>query len=199
MRDRQTLYRPYHLTAGLGAAKGRGNLEEEEERQHRWCWSGWGSGLHGRVFKIIFSKSSELCRLCPVGKRRWFTAGAKVETQIWLRWRGQTDKKEREMCENSTSCVKRDQKRGLVRTKIEKRTPLNRRVLPYSSPLLECSLACNIRSWTFLPCFALPFSLFSARLQEYKDLPIAKLCVLPQTRIPMKTWPKGIEESCGAY
>lgn len=51
------------------------------------------------------------------------------------------------------------------------------RVLPCNSPLLEYSLACNIQSWAFPPCFALPFSPFITRLREYKDLPVAKLWV----------------------
>lgn len=74
-----------------------------------------------------------------------------------------------------------------MRTKIKRLRDWIGRVLPCTSSLLECSLACKIQSQAFPPCFAFPFSPFITRLREYKDVPVAKLWVLPQTRIPMKT------------
>ena len=155
----------------------------------------------GKCFKIIFRKSSELCRGWPVGKRRWFEAGAKVETQIWFGWKGEKVRlvRKRELWEDNTGSVQRDQRRDLVRTKIKRLHDRIGRVLPCSSSLLEYSLAYNIRSPAFPPCFALPFSPFITRLREYRDLPVAKVWVLPQIRIPMKTWPKGLKRNCGAY
>lgn len=101
--------------------------------------------------------------------------------------------------ESGPGCFKRDQRRDLVRTKIKRWHDWIETGLPCSSSLLECPLASNIQSWAFPPCFALPFSPFVTWLKEYKDFPVVKLWVLPQIQIPMKTWPKGIERSCGAY